>query len=275
MTEQFANNASSTLNGAINNVTTTIVVTSASTFPSTGNFRLLIGTNPLTAEIVLVTGVSGNTLTVLRGQEGTIAIGWASLTDVTHILTSGALESLRANLRKDKPLHSSLDTINSTQDGYALTWLNSDGYWAARPGSQGAAPVGTELSLLSGPASTGLSFFQRVGGRSINISSWPATLNGLARTISFFADIQKTITATSVEIQLFDVTNNVLVTSTNLTSTSLSLVTVSAINLTVGSSAGNIRSDVNSQYEVQLKMNGGNQNDQVYCLNARLLITYA
>jgi hypothetical protein len=103
-----------------------------------------LGVNPLTAEIVLVTGVSGTTFTVLRGQEGTTAIGWANLTDVTHILTAGALEALRANLRRDKPLHSSLDTINSSQDGYALTWLNSDGYWAARPGSPFTI-VGNEL----------------------------------------------------------------------------------------------------------------------------------
>lgn len=96
MTEQFANNASSTLNGAINNSTTTIVVTSATTFPSTGNFRLLLGVNPLTAEIVLVTGVSGNTFTVVRGQEGTTASSWPDLTTVTHILTAGAVNALSA-----------------------------------------------------------------------------------------------------------------------------------------------------------------------------------
>jgi len=96
MTEQFANNASSTLNGAINNSTTTIVVTSAATFPSSGNFRLLLGVNPATAEIVLVTGVSGTTFTVVRGQEGTTAISWPDLTTVTHILTAGAINQLKA-----------------------------------------------------------------------------------------------------------------------------------------------------------------------------------
>lgn len=96
MTEKFANNASSTLNGAINNSQTSIVVTSATTFPSTGNFRLLLGANPLTAEITLVTGVSGNTFTVLRGQEGTTASSWPDLTTVTHILTAGAINQLAA-----------------------------------------------------------------------------------------------------------------------------------------------------------------------------------
>lgn len=95
MTEQFANNASSTLNGAINNSTTTIVVTSAASFPSVGNFRLLLGTNPASAEIVLVTGVSGTTFTVLRAQESTTASSWPDLTTVTHILTAAAVDQIR------------------------------------------------------------------------------------------------------------------------------------------------------------------------------------
>jgi len=286
MTEQFANNASSTLNGAITNVATTLVVTSAATFPTLPNFRLLIGISPITAEIILVTGVSGTTFTILRGQEGTAAIGWADLTTVTHILTAGAVNQVitgggdlsgkveNATVAKIKGNPVATQSLGASQDGYALTWNNTDGYWYAKA-TAGGAVSSVELSFVSWQSSTGLSTFQRVGGRSIDISKWPATLNGLARTISFFADVQKTITATSVEVQLFDVTNNTLVTSTNLTSTSLSLATISALNLTVGASAGNIRSDTSAQYEVQLKMNGGNQNDQVYCINARLLITYA
>ena len=286
MVEQFVNNASSTLNGSIDNITTTIIVTSAATFPTQGNFRLLLGISPITAEIVLVTGVSGNTFTVLRGQEGTAAIGWADLTTVTHILTAGAVNQVitgggdlsgkveNATVAKIKGNPVATQILGATQDGYALTWNNADGYWYAKA-TAGGAVSSVELSFVSGQNFTGLSTFQRIGSRSIDISKWPATLNGLTRSVSFLADIQKTITATSAEIQLFDITNNAVITGTNLTSTSLALITVSAINLTVGSLAGNIRSDVNSQYEVQLKMNGGNQNDQVYCSNVRLLITYS
>lgn len=133
MVEQFANNADSTLNGAINNVTTTVVVADGSPFPSVGDFRLLIGSNPDTGELVLVTARSGNTLTVVRGQEGTSAQSWTDGTVVTHILTAGAIYTLQQTLR-GKSLNASLETVGSPQDGYALTWLNSDGYWAARPG---------------------------------------------------------------------------------------------------------------------------------------------
>lgn len=132
--ERFANNADSTLNGAINNSTTSIVVADGSSFPSVGDFRLLLGSDPDTGEIVLVTARSSNTLTVIRGQESTAAQSWIDGTTVTHILTKGAIESLRDTL-KGKTLDTSLETIGASQDGYALTWVNTDGYWVARPGS--------------------------------------------------------------------------------------------------------------------------------------------
>jgi hypothetical protein len=132
--ERFANNADSTLNGAINNSTTTIIVADGSSFPSIGDFRLLLGSDADTGEIVLATARSGNTITVVRGQESTSAQSWTDGTTVTHILTAGATESLRDTL-KGKTLNSSLETVGSPQDGYALTWINGDGYWAARPGS--------------------------------------------------------------------------------------------------------------------------------------------
>lgn len=145
MTERFANNAASTLNGAINGSTTTIVVTSATPFPNAGNFRLLLGSNPNTAEIVLVTGVSGTTFTVVRGQEFTSAQSWPDLTPVTQILTAGALTQAitgggdlantveNASVIKLRGNTVASQSLGAGQDGYLLTWSNTDGYWAAKP----------------------------------------------------------------------------------------------------------------------------------------------
>ncbi len=142
--ERFANNADSTLNGAIDNSTTSIEVADGSPFPSAGNFRLIFGGDPDTAEYVVATARDGNTITLLgRGAEGSSAQSWADGTTVTHILTKGAVEELRDTL-KGKTLHASLETIGSPQDGYALSWINSDGYWAARPGSPFTV-VGNEI----------------------------------------------------------------------------------------------------------------------------------
>src|SRR5436190_22498956 len=92
-TEKFANNPTTTLNGAINNSVTSITVTSATTFPTTGNFRILID-----SEILLVTAVSGTTFTVTRGAEGTTAVTHADLASVDGIVTKGSLDALRSDL---------------------------------------------------------------------------------------------------------------------------------------------------------------------------------
>lgn len=84
--ELFANNANNSLNGAINNSVTSLDVNSASQFPSDGNFRIIID-----SEILLVTAVSTNTFTVIRGQEGTAAASHSDGASVVQILTAGSV----------------------------------------------------------------------------------------------------------------------------------------------------------------------------------------
>jgi len=88
-TEQFANNATTTLNGAISSTSaTSITVASASAFPSVAQFRILIE-----SEIMLVTAGAGSTTwTVTRGIEGTTAATHADGATVRQILTAGALK---------------------------------------------------------------------------------------------------------------------------------------------------------------------------------------
>jgi hypothetical protein len=69
-----------TLNGAIDASTTTVVLTSAVQFPSTGTSFVLIG-----SEMIQYTGVSGNTLTgVTRGARGTTAASHSDGATVTN-----------------------------------------------------------------------------------------------------------------------------------------------------------------------------------------------
>jgi hypothetical protein len=84
--ERFVNNAITTLNGSINASQTTLIVVNASSFPTNGNFRIIID-----SELMLVTGVSGTTFTVTRAIESTIGATHASGKDVKAVLTKGAL----------------------------------------------------------------------------------------------------------------------------------------------------------------------------------------
>jgi hypothetical protein len=89
MSDKFSNNGESQLNGSINDSVTSLVVDSASTFPTTGNFRIKIDD-----EILLVTAVSTNTFTVTRGAESTTAASHADNAPVYGVLTAGALNTI-------------------------------------------------------------------------------------------------------------------------------------------------------------------------------------
>ncbi len=79
----FANNCNTTLNGGITAIATSMVVTSATGFPSpTGSqyfyCTLADAATQTTIEIVKVTAVSGTTFTIVRGQDGTTGTAFSS-----------------------------------------------------------------------------------------------------------------------------------------------------------------------------------------------------
>lgn len=124
--ERFVNDARTTLNGAINNSTTSIVVTDGSVFPSLGDFRILID-----SELMLVTARSGNTLTVVRGYESTTAAAHNDTVEVISVLTKGALERFAqefcdpfAAIRRPYRLQ---DTNDATLTGASFTNVNFGG----------------------------------------------------------------------------------------------------------------------------------------------------
>jgi hypothetical protein len=90
MTEQFTNDASTTLNGAIGSADATLTVNSATGFPATGNFRVRIDN-----EILLVTSVAGTLWSVTRAVEAVAGVQAAAAhangVVVTHVLTAGSL----------------------------------------------------------------------------------------------------------------------------------------------------------------------------------------
>src|SRR5437870_13319660 len=76
-----------TLNGAILAGDTSLVVTSFAAFPSSGQYRILIGD-----ELLLVTAGQGTlTWTVTRGAGGTTAAAHADGASISHTLTPASL----------------------------------------------------------------------------------------------------------------------------------------------------------------------------------------
>lgn len=93
----FINNFSTTLNGAITNSATSIVVTSAAGMSAElaiSDFVNLTLDDGVNIEIVKVTGVSSNTLTVVRAQEGTTGQAFATLTTIECRATRGSFKNV-------------------------------------------------------------------------------------------------------------------------------------------------------------------------------------
>lgn len=93
--EQYANLAQDQLNGGIDNVVVSLVLDDASEFPATGNFRILID-----SELLICTARSSNTLTVLRGQEGTTAASHSDDAIVTLVATAGSIVAVGSAIHR-------------------------------------------------------------------------------------------------------------------------------------------------------------------------------
>lgn len=89
MAEQFVNFAETTLDGALNDSSTSVPVVNGGVFPATGDFRLVCEN-----EIMKATSRSGNTLTVQRGAESTTAVSHASGTPIKLVLTAESLPTI-------------------------------------------------------------------------------------------------------------------------------------------------------------------------------------
>lgn len=98
MAQLFSNNASTTLSAGISNAVTTIAVVDGSLFqsPTGGDFELLTITDGTNWEVVKVTARATNTLTVVRGFEGT-AQSWNSGAKVEGRVTKATLNRLMQN----------------------------------------------------------------------------------------------------------------------------------------------------------------------------------
>jgi hypothetical protein len=143
--EQLKNNAFTTLNGNINGSTTSVVVTDGSVFPTTGNFRLTVS-----QEIMLCTARSGNTLTVVRGYEGTGAASHSDLDSIVLSLTAGAVDRWAKD--NDAFWGAARPPLGVISDGAGGILTVSDFTWVHQGGATASDQNGT-IIMRAPPAS--------------------------------------------------------------------------------------------------------------------------
>lgn len=150
LVESYVNSAYTTLNGAINNAVTSLVVPTATGFPISGQYRILID-----AEIMLVTGGQGSsTWTVTRNIEGSIAASHLNGAPVRFILTAASLQELQwkdkvvipssaGNILDDEFDDASLDSawvrVDNATDAANVTWTESSDILSMKNTGAGAS----------------------------------------------------------------------------------------------------------------------------------------
>lgn len=152
--ELFSNNANATLAGAISNVSLALNLASGTgaLFPNPNNangefFRLSLSdaAAQVNHEIVFVTARTGDTCTIVRAQEDTVAQAWSAGDIAANMNTAGAMQNLQQlSQAQNNPATFAVDT--GTVNSVVLA------YTPVRPtGAQGVALWFRALNANTGP----------------------------------------------------------------------------------------------------------------------------
>jgi hypothetical protein len=109
------------LSGSVNGSTSSIIVDTVTGLPSTTPFKLVIDPGLGTEEIVKVTEVSGTTLTVVRGWDGTSGQAHGNLAEVRHMVTAEDLRLSRQHEDDSAAVHGTTGSVVGTTDTQVLT----------------------------------------------------------------------------------------------------------------------------------------------------------
>lgn len=129
-----------TLTSGINTSDVTIVVSDATGLPITFPYRLAIGLNTASIEIVYVTAGTGNTLTVTRGREDTASQVHSTGATVDHVATAADFQDAAAHIDATTNVHgvgapSSVVGTQTTQTLTNKTMSGASNTFTAIPGS--------------------------------------------------------------------------------------------------------------------------------------------
>lgn len=145
------NNARSTLTEAISASDIVLIVTDASVFPDTPEFVLTIWnksrfpdpSDDSTTEIIKVTNINGNILTIERGQEDTSPRSHSSGHSIELLITAGQLKEISDAIGPTTSIQTPVEVPSGTKNGVNKTFTTSVDYVA---GSLSVSKNGSTLS---------------------------------------------------------------------------------------------------------------------------------
>jgi hypothetical protein len=165
MTRKYSSiSVQTTLASGISNSATTMTVATGTGSALMGGVTLASGNIDIftvaldpdtqSEEIVFVTAVSSDTLTIVRGQAGTSAIAHSGGATVKHVLTSSDLNAFEAGLNETIPLNTQTGTtytVAASDAGDLITLINSSPIALTVP-TNATIPfaIGTQITIAQG-----------------------------------------------------------------------------------------------------------------------------
>ena len=193
----FANNSSSTLAAPISNTATSLTLASGSgaLFPNpSANQQFSLTLNDaatgLVFEIMYCTARSGDTLTVVRAQEGTQAVSWLAGDLAANLLTAGQMAAMLqiSTLAPSRTVTSSGVFPMTTADANGYVNLNR------------TAGVGVSSTTLPSNALIGQEY--RIADLASNFLAYPVTVNAPAgMTIATLSSVVLNVNRQSATFQ--------------------------------------------------------------------------
>jgi len=121
-------------------------------------FSVAIDPDTINEEIVFVTQINSDTLTIVRGQSGTSAISHSGGATVKHVFVSEALNAFEAGLNETIPLNAQTGTTYTLVAGDAgdlVTLTNAAAITLTVP-TNATVPfaIGTQITIAQGGAGT-------------------------------------------------------------------------------------------------------------------------
>lgn len=157
--------------------------------------------------------------------------------------------------------------------GQFLFW---DGLvWRPSYSQSQAVISGSDVQFIAGTQLVNSETPYSIGARNLDMSLYPTTISdGRIRALIFHIDAEVSVGGVDGYAHLFDLTNSVIVTDTEFHFTDIITQEFSSTELTVGPSAGNIRDDGVTMYEMRIWKVSDAGADRAICHNARLSIFY-
>lgn len=219
----YANAPATTLNGSVTNVAGSIVVTSATGFPISFPYTLIIDRGTASEEAVSVTAAAGNTLTVTRAIDSTTAFSHASGAVVEHGITAQDIRESNAHVNASSGVHGLTGSVVGTSDAQTLTNKTLTSPAISGATLSGATKVTSTLldtnglSLLAVTATASAVNFFTLANAATG-SALALTASGTDPNVSINLVAKGTGTVQANGVNLLTLSNTAAVTNKDLTS---------------------------------------------------------